>query len=208
MQYATVIEDFKKALDAALAQTGHKMHVSFTLMDDKHATQPPNYLAVEISTSEPCNADLLRIVVRKPSRTEDALRVTYDSSGRGVSRPIVVKGTQREQVEKLMERLQIRYSKMVAQHELDQAEERAEKANAEQWQLDFVVDGKPVIPEKFAYASTPGRYSVNTDISQALRCNKWKREEVLELAMLLKQVRRQMEEDGRLLKPAPKPIKP
>jgi hypothetical protein len=219
MQYATVIEDFRKALEAALAQTSHKMNVPFTLADDKDVAQPPNYLAMEISTSEPFSADLLRVVVRQvesPLRGEEStLHVTYDSAGGRYRRPIEVSGvglrqppsaernarSQRAQVEKLMARLQTRYEVFVDMCNSAAVEEQAAKANAEQWKADFTVDGKAVIPEKFACASSPGLYSVNTDISQALLCNKWKREEVLELAMLLKSVRFQMVNDGRLPKP-------
>ncbi len=117
----------------------------------------------------------------------------------GGRRQVNVIGSEAERVTKLVNRAVSRYEEAVRDHVKYATEAEAEAARKKQWHADFTVDGERVIPLGFAYAyRTPGEYSIDPEKSAALRCDRWRKDEVLQLAELLAKVRKAMVADGRI----------
>lgn len=149
----------------------------------------------------------LHVFPHREPKTGRYLAVEYRSaeskkwSARGGRRDIRLTGNTVEQAQKLMKRAVTRYEEAVAARKAREEADAAAEARKKQWYADFTgPDGKLVIPLDFAYAyTTPGEYAIDTGKSTALRCRRWKKEEVLKLTALLAEVRGAMVADGRIV---------
>ena len=190
--YHPFIQQFAAALNAKLA-TCPVTGLRFEL--DTSSSYPECSATLTLwSATFGDSTDMLSVELRVRSQCE--LVVDYRSAEVrcNSSRDIRVKGTEAEQVSKLIKRAVARYHEAVEAKAKRVARETASEIRKQQWYADFTgPDGKRLIPLDFAYAyKTPGEYSLDSRESEALSCTRWRKDEVLKLTAVLAEVRAAM----------------